>query len=266
MATTDSLWNTKIESAASMSKTSVWAACPLSTLESALNNSKYVPVHATVTAVKLRVKASWQSDGGSGAVGNIRYGFGGSSSINKELQGETKISGGGNHENIYEYPSDGLNIYSYISNKVAPNVSISRGNGDYLTFNFTTANWFKKTFYVKSVWLEITYTAGSHSYTTVTSEVAATCLTVGSRTKQCSCGATTTETIPALGHSYTDVVTPPTASVDGYTTHTCSNCGHSYKDNYTINKIFIGTSQPKKIYFGTQEVKEVYFGTTKVYG
>ena len=33
-----------------------------------------------------------------------------------------------------------------------------------------------------------------------------------------------------------------------------------------INKIYIGTSQPKKIYVGTQEVKAVYIGTTKVYG
>jgi hypothetical protein len=34
----------------------------------------------------------------------------------------------------------------------------------------------------------------------------------------------------------------------------------------TINKIYIGTSQPKEIYVGTQKVKAVYIGTTKVYG
>ena len=33
-----------------------------------------------------------------------------------------------------------------------------------------------------------------------------------------------------------------------------------------INKIYIGTSQPKSIYVGTSEVKAVYVGTTKVYG
>lgn len=33
-----------------------------------------------------------------------------------------------------------------------------------------------------------------------------------------------------------------------------------------INKIYIGTSQPKEIYIGTQKVKAVYVGTTKVYG
>lgn len=34
----------------------------------------------------------------------------------------------------------------------------------------------------------------------------------------------------------------------------------------TINKIYVGTSQPSAIYVGTQEVKAVYVGTTKVYG
>ena len=35
------------------------------------------------------------------------------------------------------------------------------------------------------------------------------------------------------GHSYTSVVTPPTADAQGYTTHTCVNCGHVYVDGYT---------------------------------
>lgn len=34
-------------------------------------------------------------------------------------------------------------------------------------------------------------------------------------------------------HSYTSVVTAPTCSAKGYTTHTCSACGDSYKDTYT---------------------------------
>ena len=44
------------------------------------------------------------------------------------------------------------------------------------------------------------------------------------------CGAIIT---PALGHQYTDKVTPPTCTEMGYTTHTCDRCGDSYKDNYT---------------------------------
>ena len=38
--------------------------------------------------------------------------------------------------------------------------------------------------------------------------------------------------VRAHEHSYTDVVTPPTCTEKGYTTHTCS-CGHSYVDTYT---------------------------------
>lgn len=32
-------------------------------------------------------------------------------------------------------------------------------------------------------------------------------------------------------HAYNDVVTPPTCTQKGYTTHTCQNCGDSYTDN-----------------------------------
>lgn len=34
-------------------------------------------------------------------------------------------------------------------------------------------------------------------------------------------------------HNYTDIVTSPTCTEQGYTTHTCSICGDSYIDNYT---------------------------------
>ena len=34
----------------------------------------------------------------------------------------------------------------------------------------------------------------------------------------------------SLGHSYSPVVTPPTCTADGYTTHTCPACGDSYTD------------------------------------
>ncbi|MBQ2445083.1 MAG: metallophosphoesterase, partial [Oscillospiraceae bacterium] len=40
-------------------------------------------------------------------------------------------------------------------------------------------------------------------------------------------------TTAALGHSYTNKVTAPTCTAQGYTTHTCSRCSHSYKDTYT---------------------------------
>ncbi len=57
----------------------------------------------------------------------------------------------------------------------------------------------------------------------------------GIKTYTCTrCGETKTETIPKLthDHSYKDVVTAPTCTEKGYTTHTCA-CGDSYVDTYT---------------------------------
>lgn len=51
-----------------------------------------------------------------------------------------------------------------------------------------------------------------------------------------------------------------TVTVTGDATYT------AYFELDKINKIYIGTSQPKSIYIGTNEVKGVYVGTTKVYG
>ena len=72
-----------------------------------------------------------------------------------------------------------------------------------------------------------------HANTTSTT-VDATCTQAGSVTVTCdACGETvSTETIPATGHNYQSVVTAPTPSAQGYTTHTCS-CGDSYVDSYT---------------------------------
>ena len=39
-------------------------------------------------------------------------------------------------------------------------------------------------------------------------------------------------TIPKAEHSYSDAVTPPTCTEQGYTTHTCSRCNDSYVDSF----------------------------------
>ncbi|MBQ7956782.1 MAG: hypothetical protein IJ279_01985 [Clostridia bacterium] len=75
-----------------------------------------------------------------------------------------------------------------------------------------------------------------HTYsTTVTVDKAPTCTASGAGKYICTlegCGAYTDTTIPATGHSYNAVVTAPTCTDKGYTTHTCANCGDSYVDTY----------------------------------
>ena len=72
-----------------------------------------------------------------------------------------------------------------------------------------------------------------HSYTSVVT--APTCTETGYTTHTCSeCGDTyTDDSVTATGHSYESVVTAPTCTVNGYTTHTCSVC----KDTYTDTEI-----------------------------
>lgn len=59
------------------------------------------------------------------------------------------------------------------------------------------------------------------------------CTVEGCDVYSCECGETKRENvIAASGHSYKSVVTAPTCTAQGYTTHTCSVCGDSYKDTY----------------------------------
>ena len=72
-----------------------------------------------------------------------------------------------------------------------------------------------------------------HVYTdTVT---APTCSEQGYTTHTCGkCGDSYIDTYTdALGHEYADMVTAPTCSEQGYTTHACTRCGDIYKDTYT---------------------------------
>ena len=73
-----------------------------------------------------------------------------------------------------------------------------------------------------------TVAALGHDYTDVVTEP--TCTEGGYTTHTCTrCGKSYTDsTVAALGHDYTDVVTEPTCTEDGYTTHTCNRCGDSY--------------------------------------
>ena len=74
----------------------------------------------------------------------------------------------------------------------------------------------------------------SHTYGSAVITKQPTCTSEGTKTKTCTqCGATVTETIAKLSHSYTATVVAPTCTANGYTLHKCSVCGTSYKDNTT---------------------------------
>lgn len=77
---------------------------------------------------------------------------------------------------------------------------------------------------------------GDHIVVTIPA-VAPTCTETGfTEGKRCSiCGevlVAQTEVV-ATGHDYDDVVTEPTCTEGGYTTHTCAACGDSYVDAHT---------------------------------
>ena len=70
----------------------------------------------------------------------------------------------------------------------------------------------------------------THSYTSVVT--APTCTEQGYTTHTCSCGSSYIDTyVDALGHSYTSSVTKePTCVEDGVRTYTCSRCNDSYTE------------------------------------
>ncbi len=74
-------------------------------------------------------------------------------------------------------------------------------------------------------------TAPGHDYESVITEP--TCTEKGFTTHICSvCGDTYTDSeVKENGHSYESVVTKVTCTTDGYTTHTCSVCKDSYTDS-----------------------------------
>ena len=67
--------------------------------------------------------------------------------------------------------------------------------------------------------------------------VEATCtetgLTEGKHCSVCNTVLVKQNVVPAKGHSYESVVTKPTCTEKGYTTHTCTACGDSYVDSET---------------------------------
>ena len=78
---------------------------------------------------------------------------------------------------------------------------------------------------------QILYATG-HVWTDVVTPP--TCTTDGYTTHTCVCGYSyVTDVVDAMGHDYVaDHVTPPTCTKQGYTTYVCTGCGDSYDDDY----------------------------------
>lgn len=86
----------------------------------------------------------------------------------------------------------------------------------------------------KDCYIDDYVNAKGHSYNEGEMAVDVTCIEHGSKVFTCKdCNSQYTETIPATGHQYTDIVTNPSCTAKGYTTHTCSKCGNSYRDTFT---------------------------------
>ena len=71
-------------------------------------------------------------------------------------------------------------------------------------------------------------------------------LTEGSHCDVCDEVFVAQEIVDALGHNYSSIVVDPTATEDGYTSHTCSGCNDTYCDsyitptNFTVNSNNLG--------------------------
>lgn len=79
-----------------------------------------------------------------------------------------------------------------------------------------------------------TFATGVHVMGQWETVFAPSCTEEGYETRSCTgCEISEYRFVPATGHSYQSVVTPPQVGVQGYTTHTCGLCGDSYVDSYT---------------------------------
>ena len=78
-----------------------------------------------------------------------------------------------------------------------------------------------------------------HSFGEWTLVEEASCELYGKETRECSsCGEIEENYIDPKGHNYESVVTNPTETTKGYTTHTCSVCGDSYTDSETSQILY----------------------------
>lgn len=236
---------------------------PISTINSKLHNN--LESNFRITNLKVTVTASYYTALWSNTY--IKFGFGNSGSISKELQGEDEIEtariGMSNKSGPESYTKD---ITSYLASVNDP-FSLKTNYGSYLVFNIYTANIGKKRFLIESVKLTVTfeifYTLQALCF--LGDESNSNCGTISGTGTYDSGTVVTLTATPNKGYKFVkwdNGSTSPTISV----TVDRNLVYYAYFEVDKTNKIYIGTAQPKAIYIGTQEVKEVYVGTSKVYG
>ena len=133
---------------------------PISTINSALNNTANVPANAKITGVTINVSVRYEVSGAANVY--FKYGIGGNGSISNELLSENQI--GSTSSKGSETQSKALPIGSSLSP-----FSISTANGDYFTICIYTSNRLPKTFWVDSVTLTINYTIPTYTISTAVS-------------------------------------------------------------------------------------------------
>lgn len=136
-----------------------------------------------------------------------------------------------------KWTPSGTSSYEFqnLQNSINEVNSYLRKNGSYGFACYSTGTGGSLTLY-KAVTGTVYYTTFvvpcEHGNTTNVPAQSATCTeggyTAGVYCNDCKVYISGHETVNAAGHSYTSVVTPPTATTEGYTTYTCSGCGDSY--------------------------------------
>lgn len=237
---------------------------PISTINNALiPNKPHSSDFVSITNVLITVTASYECSGSAKVY--CRYGFGGIDNIKQEISSKTRIGSG--FSSTQSFTKD---ITSYVvnnSNYSKYSWELTKNYGDYLTICISTENRLPKTFYVKSVTLQVTYT----NYTSCTLKISPEGAGTVSGNGLYSFGTNfTLQATPSDGYHFVKWVFSD-GSIDNQNPVSCY-ADKSYYDATAyfeldkINQLFVGTSQPSAIYIDTQEIKEVYVDTTKVYG
>ncbi len=165
----------------------------------------------------------WTFTGSSGTLGskgdkNLTFGSGSSTWNITIFNQNATIANTNTAYGCIEYNKQNPRFTTYKNTQLAPQLYALDGNTSTALYSTSTA-------------------ACSHGNTTQVPAQAPTCTengyTAGVYCNSCQSYLSGHGVVIATGHSYKGVVTPPTATQQGYTTYTCTACGNSYVGDYT---------------------------------